>query len=131
MIYKDIRQCKYVPYLSYVLIQVLEYISKQHNNSPSNDNTLSIAVRSGNVKLLKKNISTGCIPNNINYQENRCHTTLTQAVKTKNKEIIRIVRQMGSESNSSEDEGNILYNAFLTYDPDILFEIIVHGGIWK
>ncbi len=118
----------------YIIDFIKSMIQKQvpADNSQTHNNTFSLAIKSGNLKLIKTIIEEfrkdkkTLEPNNNFDNES---VTLSDAVNTRNRSIVKLAIDHGAiPCTSYEPIKNTLKCAIQSGDPEILRDIVINGG---
>ena len=122
-----------------MLIQILINSGAKFEQSTSKINTLSLAVRTGDLKIINLVVESNhqtnhtSVPDNKNYKCcngsckrgcGSCFNTLNCAIKTSNIEIVKIVRRCGALPDTSSTCKNSLTLALLSKNIEIVKEIL-------
>ncbi len=108
------------------------------SNDQTENNTLSLAIQTCDLMIIREIIKTNPLPHNYtnefmyynyNYDIDLSHHSLTCAVNTMNLEIVRIALKLGAKPNIMKDPVfNTLILAILKLEPLIVREIMMSNG---
>lgn len=113
------------------LIDLLISIGAVPSNSQDKNNSLSLAVRTKCIRLIKKMMSLGSLPDNSSHEGcgNTINVnTLTHCVETQNIQLIDSLYHYGALPDNSNSDQNTLLRAIRQGNPLIVKKIILFGG---
>jgi hypothetical protein len=113
------------------IINLLKFLiangARPSNVQNNSSNTLSSAINTENLKIIKIIIETNPKPDNETWTLSSLNT-LTYAVTTNNLEIVNIAIKCDALPQNTDNSNNTLVCAIQTKNPEILREIIMVGG---
>lgn len=113
------------------LIQALISIGAKPSNAQNGTNTLSAAIQTKSLNLIRIIIGLNPLPDNHQYGTCVDANTLTHAVNTNIFDVVKIAYNVGALQDLSDTENNTLACAIVTRNTEIIKEIILDGGKCK